>query len=61
MICSWTLTKQRFIHKVKMKQQQKLYAGVGDRCHDIDGRKCEVGDGGVCDKHKKHLFIVTPL
>lgn len=60
MICSWTLSEQRFIHKSKVKRQQKLYAGVGDRQRDLDGKKCGVEDGGVCDEHEKHLFIVTP-
>lgn len=43
MTCSWTLTEQRFIHKSKVMQQQKLYAGVGDRRRDLDRRKCGVG------------------
>lgn len=59
MTCSWTLTELRFIHKSKVKRQQKLYAGVGDRCCDFDGRECGVGCGGVCEEHEKHLFIVT--
>ncbi len=43
MICSWTLTEQHFIHKAKVKQQQKLCAGVGDRHCESEGRKCGVG------------------
>lgn len=39
MICFWTLTEQRFIHKSKVKWQQKLYAEEGDIGRDLDGKK----------------------